>query len=114
MALPNWDRFRTSLRIWPTVEYLDGPAAIAGRLGRYLADSDQALGRSLPLLLAAALGVAALARRWPRLAPETRDALVMALLTKGVFVVIPLIAVALWIVLNPFRAPGRAWRAVAA
>jgi 4-amino-4-deoxy-L-arabinose transferase-like glycosyltransferase len=80
VALPNWDRFRTSLRIWPTVEYLDGPAAIAGRLGRYLADSDQALGRSLPLLLAAALGVAALARRWPRLAPETRDALVMALL----------------------------------
>jgi hypothetical protein len=80
VALPNWDRFRTSLRIWPTVEYLDGPAAIAGRLGRYLADSDQALGRSLPLLLAAALGVAALARRWPRLAPEARDALVMALL----------------------------------
>jgi hypothetical protein len=80
VALPNWDRFRTSLRIWPTVEYLDGPAAIAGRLGRYLADSDQALGRSLPLLLAAALGVAALAHRWPGLAPETRDALVMALL----------------------------------
>jgi 4-amino-4-deoxy-L-arabinose transferase-like glycosyltransferase len=80
VALPNWDRFRTSLRIWPSVEYLDGPAALAGRLGRYLADSDQALGRSLPLLLAAALGLAALARRWPRLAPETRDALVMALL----------------------------------
>ncbi|HET7517118.1 MAG TPA: hypothetical protein VFN05_05360, partial [Actinomycetes bacterium] len=80
VALPNWDRFRTSLRIWPSVEYLDGPAAIAGRLGRYLADSDQALGRSLPLLLAAALGVAALARRWPRLTPEARDALVMALL----------------------------------
>jgi 4-amino-4-deoxy-L-arabinose transferase-like glycosyltransferase len=80
VALPNWDRFQTSLRIWPTVEYLDGPAAIAGRLGRYLADSDQALGRSLPLLLAAALGLAALARRWPRLAPEAKDALVMALL----------------------------------
>jgi 4-amino-4-deoxy-L-arabinose transferase-like glycosyltransferase len=80
VALPNWDRFQTSLRIWPTVEYLDGPAAIAGRLGRYLADSDQALGRSLPLLLAAALGLVALARRWPRLAPEARDALVMALL----------------------------------
>jgi hypothetical protein len=80
VALPNWDRFRTSLRIWPSVEYLDGPAALAGRLGRYLADSDQALGRSLPLLLAAALGLAALVRRWPRLAPETRDALVMALL----------------------------------
>ena len=70
VALPNWDRFQTSLRIWPTVEYLDGPAAIAGRLGRYLADSDQALGRSLPLLLAAALGLAALVRHWPRLAPR--------------------------------------------
>jgi 4-amino-4-deoxy-L-arabinose transferase-like glycosyltransferase len=80
VALPNWDRFRTSLRTWPTVDYLDRPAAIAGRLGRYLADSDQALGRSLPLLLAAALGLAALARRWSRLPPETRDALVMALL----------------------------------
>ena len=67
-------------RIWLTVEYLDEPAAIAGRLGRYLADSDQALGRSLPLLLAAALGLAALVRRWPRLAPEARDALVMAFL----------------------------------
>ena len=80
VALPNWDRFQTSLRIWPTVEYLAGPAAIAGRLGRYLADSDQALGRSLPLLLAAALGLAALVRHWPRLAPEARDALVMAFL----------------------------------
>jgi hypothetical protein len=80
VALPNWERFRTALRIWPTVEYLDGPAALAGRLGRYLADSDQALGRSLPLLLAAALGLAALVRRWPRLAPAARDALVMAAL----------------------------------
>jgi 4-amino-4-deoxy-L-arabinose transferase-like glycosyltransferase len=78
VALPNWDRFRTALRIWPTVEYLDSPVALAGRLGRYLADSDQALPRSLPLLLAAALGLAALARRWSRLAPAARDALVMA------------------------------------
>jgi hypothetical protein len=80
VALPNWERFRTALRIWPKVEYLDGPVALAGRLGRYLADSDQALGRSLPLLLAAALGLAALVRRWPRLAPAARDALVMAAL----------------------------------
>ncbi len=80
VALPNWERFRTALRIWPTVEYLGTPAAIAGRVGRYLADSDQALGRSLPLLLAAALGLAALARRWPRLDPAARDALVMAAL----------------------------------
>jgi 4-amino-4-deoxy-L-arabinose transferase-like glycosyltransferase len=80
VALPNWDRFRTALAIWPTVEYLDGPVALAGRLGRYLADSDQALGRSLPLLVAAAIGLAALARRWPGLAPAARDALVMAAL----------------------------------
>jgi hypothetical protein len=80
VALPNWDRFRTALAIWPRVEYLDSPVALAGRLGRYLADSDQALGRSLPLLAAAAIGLAALARRWPRLAPAARDALVMAAL----------------------------------
>src|SRR5215216_503198 len=78
IALPNWDRFRTALRIWPTVHYLDSPLVVADRLGRYLADSDQALSRSLPLLLAAALGVAALVRRWPRLEPAARDALVMA------------------------------------
>ena len=78
VALPNWERFRTALRIWPTVEYLGTPVAIAGRVGRYLANSDQALGRSLPLLVAAALGLAALARRWPRLEPAARDALVMA------------------------------------
>jgi 4-amino-4-deoxy-L-arabinose transferase-like glycosyltransferase len=78
VALPNWDRFRTALRIWPTVHYLDSPLAVADRLGRYLADSDQALSRSLPLLLAAALGLAALVRRWPRLEPAARDALVMA------------------------------------
>jgi hypothetical protein len=80
VALPNWERFRTALRIWPTVEYLGTPAAIAGRVGSYLADSDQALGRSLPLLVAAALGLAALARRWPRLEPAARDTLVMAAL----------------------------------
>jgi hypothetical protein len=80
VALPNWERFRTALRIWPTVEYLGTPAAIAGRVGSYLADSDQALGRSLPLLVAAALGLAALARRWTRLEPAARDALVMAAL----------------------------------
>jgi hypothetical protein len=80
VALPNWERFRTAVAIWPRVDYLDSPVALAGRLGRYLADSDQALGRSLPLLLAAALGLAALARRWPRLPSAARDALVMAAL----------------------------------
>jgi 4-amino-4-deoxy-L-arabinose transferase-like glycosyltransferase len=78
VAMPNWERFRTALRIWPTVDYLDSPVAVAGRLGRYLADSDQALMRSLPLLAAAALGLVALVRRWSRLAPAARDALVMA------------------------------------
>jgi hypothetical protein len=80
VALPNWERLRTAVRIWPTVEYLGGPAALAGRVGRYLANSDQALGRSLPLLAAAALGLAALAVRWPRLDPAARDALVMGAL----------------------------------
>jgi hypothetical protein len=77
VAVPNWERFRTALRIWPTVDYLDSPAVVAGRLGRYLTDSDQALVRSLPLLLAAAVGLAALVRSWPRLAPAARDTLVM-------------------------------------
>ena len=80
VALPNWDRLATSVRIWPTVEYLGDPAAVAGRVGRYLADADGALGRSLPLLLAAALGLAALVRRWPGLRPATRDTLVMGAL----------------------------------
>jgi len=80
VALPNWDRLGTAVRIWPTVEYLGDPAAVAGRVGRYLADSDQALGRSLPLLLAAAVGLVALVRRWPGLRPAARDTLVMGAL----------------------------------
>jgi len=78
VALPNWERLRTAVRVWPRVDYLDDPLAIAGRLGRYLADSDQAVGRSLPLLLAAAVGLAVLVGRWRRLRPAARDALVMA------------------------------------
>jgi hypothetical protein len=78
VALPNWERLRTAVRIWPRVDYLDDPLAVAGRLGRYLAHSDQAIGRSLPLLLAAAVGLAVLVGRWRRLRPATRDALVMA------------------------------------
>jgi hypothetical protein len=78
VALPNWERLRTAVRIWPRVDYLDDPLAVAGRLGRYLADSDQAIGRSLPLLLAAAVGLAVLVGRWRRLRPAARDALVMA------------------------------------
>ena len=78
VALPNWDRLRTAVRVWPRVDYLDDPLAVAGRLGRYLADSDQAIGRSLPLLLAAAVGLAVLVGRWRRLRPAARDALVIA------------------------------------
>ncbi len=37
-----------------------------------------------------------------------------ALLVKGVFVAIPLLAAGIWVVANPLRAPGSAWRAVAA
>jgi 4-amino-4-deoxy-L-arabinose transferase-like glycosyltransferase len=78
VALPNWERLRTAVRIWPTVDYLGSPASVAGRVGRYLAaDADQALGRSLPLLLAVAVGLVALAVRWPRLDRSARDALVM-------------------------------------
>ena len=80
VAVPNWERLRTALRIWPRVDYLDDPLALAGQLGRYLADSDQAIGRSLPLLLAAAAGLAVLVRRWGGLRPAARDALVMAAL----------------------------------
>jgi len=80
VALPNWDRLGTAVRIWPTVEYLSGPGAVAGRVGRYLADADGALGRGLPLLLAAGLGLAALVRRWPGLSPAARDTLVMGAL----------------------------------
>jgi 4-amino-4-deoxy-L-arabinose transferase-like glycosyltransferase len=78
VALPNWERLRTALRVWPRVDYLDDPLGIAGRVWRHLADSDQAVGRSLPLLLAAAVGLVVLAVRWRRLRPPARDTLVMA------------------------------------
>ncbi len=80
VALPNRARLGTALRIWPRVDYLDTPAAMAGHLGRYLAHADQAIGRSLPLLLAAGVGLATLALRWRRLGRPARDALVMAAL----------------------------------
>ena len=80
VALPNWERLRTAVRIWPTVEYLGSPAAVAGRVGRYLAGSDQAIGRTLPLLVAAGLGLVALVVRWPRLGPAARETLVMGAL----------------------------------
>jgi len=78
VALPNWERLRTALRVWPQIDYLDDPLGIAGRVWRHLVDSDQAMGRSVPLLLAAAVGLAVLVVRWWRLQPPARDALVMA------------------------------------
>jgi hypothetical protein len=79
VALPNLDRLRTGLEIWPRVSYLAAPWTLAGRLWRYLAaGSDGAAWRSLPLLTAAALGLVALAVNWRRLAPAARDALLIA------------------------------------
>ena len=79
VALPNLDRLRTGLEIWPRVSYLAAPWTLAGRLWRYLAaGSDGAAWRSLPLLAAAALGLVALAVSWRRLAPAARDTLLIA------------------------------------
>jgi len=81
VALPNQQRLRAGLRIWPEVSYLGAPWTLAARLGHYLAQgSDGAVWRSLPLLLAAALGLVALGWRWRSLAPPARDALVLAAL----------------------------------
>jgi hypothetical protein len=81
VALPNQQRLRIGLRIWPEVSYMAAPWTLAGRLGRYLAQgSDGAVWRSLPLLLAAALGLVALAWRWRRLGRPARDALLLAAL----------------------------------
>lgn len=78
VALPNLDRLRTGLEIWPEVSYLAAPWTLAHRLWRYFAaGSDGAAWRSLPLLLAAALGLVALAASWRRLAPAARDALLI-------------------------------------
>jgi 4-amino-4-deoxy-L-arabinose transferase-like glycosyltransferase len=81
VALPNLDRLRTGLEIWPRVSYLAAPWTLAGRLWRYLASgSDGAAWRCLPLLLAAGLGLVALAWSWRRIGPAVRDALVIAAL----------------------------------
>jgi hypothetical protein len=81
VALPNLDRLRTGLEIWPQVSYLAAPWTLAGRLWRYLAaGGDGAAWRSLPLLLAAGLGVVAAAATWRRTSRASRDALVIATL----------------------------------
>src|SRR6266508_4159280 len=77
-ALPNADRLGTALRIWPKVRYPGSPGALVARLGEYLAHSDQALGRSAPLLAGAGIGLAVAAARWRALDPGRREALAMA------------------------------------
>jgi hypothetical protein len=78
VALPNLERLRIALRIWPAVSYPHTPAGVLERLGDYAAFSDSALGRSGPLLLAAVVGLVALVLRWRALDPVARAALVMA------------------------------------
>jgi hypothetical protein len=79
VALPNLDRLRIGLEIWPRVSYLAAPWTLGGRLWRYLAaGSDGAAWRSLPLLAAAALGLVALVANWRRQAPAAREALLIA------------------------------------
>jgi hypothetical protein len=78
VALPNLDRLGTALRIWPSVGYPDSPAALAARIGDYLAHSDQAIGRSTPLLAAAGIGVAAALAGTRTLDAGRREALLLA------------------------------------
>jgi 4-amino-4-deoxy-L-arabinose transferase-like glycosyltransferase len=78
VALPNLERLRIALRIWPAVTYPHTPAGVLDRLGAYVDFNDQALIRSSPLLLAAMVGLGALVLRWRSLGPVARAALVMA------------------------------------
>jgi Dolichyl-phosphate-mannose-protein mannosyltransferase len=80
VALPNLDRLRVALRIWPAVVYPVTPAALARRLGVYAADSDGALPRAAPLLAAAAAGLAACAATWRSLPRTRRDLLAIGAL----------------------------------
>jgi len=80
VALPNWGRLRTALRIWPRVHYPASPWGVAGRLGHYLTHSDQALTRSWPLLAAAVVGLVVLVGRWRSLSLAVQGTLLAAAL----------------------------------
>ena len=80
VALPNLERLRIALRIWPAVSYPTTPAGLVDRLGDYARFSDHAVDRSGPLMLAAVVGLVALGLRWRWLDRVARDALVMAAL----------------------------------
>jgi 4-amino-4-deoxy-L-arabinose transferase-like glycosyltransferase len=80
VALPNLERLRIALRIWPAIGYPRTPAGILRRLDQYAASSDLAITRSSLLLLAAVVGLAALVLRWRSLDRVARAALVMAAL----------------------------------
>ncbi len=64
-------------------------------------------------LLVAIVGLDGVRRSW-RWLPVPAIALTAALLVKGVFVVLPILAGVLWIWINPRRETGSAWRAIAA
>jgi 4-amino-4-deoxy-L-arabinose transferase-like glycosyltransferase len=80
VGMPNLERLRIALRIWPTVHYPHTPWGVLRRLGDYATASDHAIGRSAPLLMAAVVGLGALVWRWRSLDRGARDALVMAAL----------------------------------
>jgi 4-amino-4-deoxy-L-arabinose transferase-like glycosyltransferase len=80
VALPNLERLRIALQIWPAVQYPTTPAGVLRRLDQYVALSDFAISRSSVLLLAALVGGAATVLRWRSLDRAARDALVMAAL----------------------------------
>ena len=64
-------------------------------------------------LLVALIGLDGVRRAWRHvwIAPV---ALTVAVLVKGVFVAVPLLAAGLWVLANPRREPGSIWRPIAA
>jgi 4-amino-4-deoxy-L-arabinose transferase-like glycosyltransferase len=64
-------------------------------------------------LLLTIVGLDGVRRSW-RWLPLPAAALTAALLIKGVFATIPILAAGLWILTNPRRIPGSAWRPIAA